>query len=77
MESCNPTYLVLCAQLAEAKRELTIRRRLYPKWVANGQLLPALAEERLALQEGIVATVRRAFEAASPQPSLFSEEHRG
>jgi len=45
--------------ICEARRELGIRRRVYPKWVRAGALKPEIAEERLVLQEHIVRVLEQ------------------
>ena len=40
---------------ASAKRELGMRERKYPQWVAAGRLSPRLAERELLFQQAIVA----------------------
>jgi hypothetical protein len=37
-----------------ARRELEVRQRVYPKWVAKGTLSEAKAERELALQRTLV-----------------------
>lgn len=51
------------AQFREAGREVAMRRKLYPKWVAKGTLDSAQADRQIALMEGIKETVRQALQA--------------
>lgn len=44
--------------IAEVKRELEQRRRLYPRWVADGKIAEKTAARRLA----IMATILRDLE---------------
>jgi hypothetical protein len=37
-----------------ARRELELRQRVYPKWVAKGTMKEAKAEQEIALQRTIV-----------------------
>lgn len=53
----QPTPCTLHDQVAEAKRELGLRRSVYPRWVADGRMNQQTAARRLALQEAIVATL--------------------
>lgn len=48
----------LSQQLAEAQRELDLRRRLYPGWIRSGKLAQATADRQLATQQAIVDTLR-------------------
>lgn len=49
----------LTEQLAELERELAIRRRVYPRWVADGQLRKDVAEYRIRVLEAAIETVKR------------------
>lgn len=44
-------------QLASARRELKLRRRVYPQWVATGRLRQDTADHEIACMEAIVATL--------------------
>lgn len=50
----------LDAQLNEIDRELAMRRRNYPKWVAGGQMKQDQADRQIRLMEQIKETVRLA-----------------
>jgi hypothetical protein len=41
-----------------AERELNMRRRVYPNWVASGRMTQQLAERQIALMEDIAADYR-------------------
>lgn len=47
-------------QLNEIERELTMRRRNYPKWVAENRMKQEQADRQIKLMEGIKETVRQA-----------------
>lgn len=47
-------------QLNEVERELGLRRRNYPKWVAAGSMKQEQADRQIKLMEGIKETVRQA-----------------
>jgi len=38
--------------LAELDREIAIRKRIYPKWIADGNLSPEKADHRIRVMEG-------------------------
>lgn len=46
-------------QLAEVDRELAMRRRLYPQWVAKGTLRAETADRQIAIMEAVRETVRQ------------------
>jgi hypothetical protein len=51
-----------------ARRELELRQRVYPKWVAKGTLSEAKAEKELALQRSLVEfLVHCVFKAVTRQ----------
>jgi len=60
-------------QLAEVKREVWLRRGVYPKWVASGTLDPASAERQLNVMLAVQATLEKLAEAEelAKQPRLL------
>lgn len=52
--------------LKELKRELTMRHKLYPKWVLSGKLSQATAEHRI----GCLSIAISRFESSSRQGLL-------
>ena len=50
--------ITLEQQLACAVRELGLRKRLYPKWIAREHMTTAKAAHELACQTAIVETLR-------------------
>jgi hypothetical protein len=64
----------LAKQIAEAQRELALRRQCYPAWVKSGKLDVGEAKYQLRVMEEIVRTLMR-LDAEQRQLSLF--EARG
>ena len=62
--------VTLAEQIAEAQRELALRRKLYPGWVEQGRLTHAAAYHQLACMAAIVETLRKR-EGETRQGSLF------
>lgn len=56
--------------LKELRRELAMRRKCYPNWVADGRLLKVTADHRIAMLEGAIS----ALEAIQPQQQSMFEE---
>jgi len=56
-------------KLACAKRELTMRRRVYPNWVNQGRMTQEEANHEVAVMADIVEDYR-----AKAEPSLFTEK---
>jgi hypothetical protein len=65
--------ITLEEQIAEARRELALRRKCYPQWVKSGKLDMEQAYHQLAAMEAILRTLMR-LEAEQRQLSLFSRE---
>jgi hypothetical protein len=63
----------LADQLACAKRELSIRLKTYPKWVAHDQMTERAAKREIAGQTAIVHTLERLIEEEEKthQPGLW------
>jgi len=54
----------------EVKRELALRRRLYPRWVAEGKLPEREASRRIAVLHAIMEDYERELAAAEPELAL-------
>ena len=65
--------ITLAEQIAEARRELALRKKCYPQWVKSGKLDAGDAKWQLLAQEEIVRTLMR-LDAEQRQMSLFSQE---
>jgi hypothetical protein len=63
--------ITLDEQIAEAQRELALRRKCYPAWVKSGKLDAGDAYYQLQAMEAIVKTLTR-LEIEQRQLSLFS-----
>jgi hypothetical protein len=60
----------LAEHIAEAQRELDLRRRCYPAWVKRGKLDAGDATYQLLVQEAIGRTLMR-LDAEQRQLSVF------
>lgn len=47
----------LAAQLAEVRREIALRERVYPRWVAGGKVTQAGADAKLAAMRAVADTL--------------------
>jgi hypothetical protein len=65
--------IALGEQIAEAQRELAVRRKCYPAWVKSGKLDAGDAKYQMAVMEEIVRTLMR-LDAEQRQLSLFGEQ---
>lgn len=61
-------------QLACARRELALRRNVYPKWVREGRMTQAKADDEIAGMEAICATLEKLqlLEEASEEMRPFT-----
>jgi len=62
--------ITLEEQIAEAQRELALRRKCYPAWVKSGTLTHEDAYHQLSCMEAIITTLLR-LDAEQRQLSLF------
>jgi hypothetical protein len=62
--------ITLQEQIAEAQRELALRKKCYPQWIKAGKLDPGDAKYQIRVQEEIVHTLMR-LDAEQRQLSLF------
>ena len=62
--------ITLEEQIAEAQRELTLRKKCYPQWIKSGKLDAGEAKYQLLVQAEIVRTLMR-IDAEQRQLSLF------
>jgi len=65
--------ITLAEQLAEARRELALRRSAYPAWVKAGKLNAGEAHYQLQAMQAIVRTLQR-LDVEQRQLSLFAEK---
>ena len=64
--------MTLEEQIAEAQRELALRRTVYPQWIKSGKLDAGEAHYQLRAMEAIVTTLMR-LDAEQRQLSLFTQ----
>ena len=62
--------ITLHEQIAEAQRELALRRKCYPAWVKSGKLTHEDAYHQLQCMEAIIRMLMR-LDAEQRQLSLF------
>jgi hypothetical protein len=51
-------HVDLARQIAEVSREIDMRVRVFPTWVAQAKYTQAEADERLAAMKGALATLK-------------------
>lgn len=60
-------------QIAAVRDELSLRRRVYPRWISAGRMQPDVAERRIAEMEAVRATLEqlRDQDRQRREPELF------
>lgn len=49
--------LPIARQIKAVERELGFRRRVYPRWTADGRMSQAKADEEIVVMEAVLATL--------------------
>ena len=65
--------VTLQEQIAEAQRELALRRQCYPQWIKSGKLDAGDAKYQILVMEQIVRTLMQ-LDAEQRQLSLFATQ---
>lgn len=56
-ERYDPKTIGITDQLREARREVTVRERVYERWVEDGRLDARTAAKQLAAMQAVVLTL--------------------
>lgn len=54
------------------QRELTLRMRMYPKWISQGTLSSEKAAHELTVLRAVIEDYKRKLAEENPQQSLFA-----
>ena len=60
-------------RIAELERELGVRERKYPEWIADGKIQPPTADHRIQVLHDVLADLRRLY-PQSVQGALFAPD---
>lgn len=60
-------------QIACVRREIGLRRRVYPRWCAAGRITPETAQAEVEAMQAVLATLERLRDAETVRdaPGLF------
>jgi hypothetical protein len=58
----------------EIIRELSVRKRVYPRWIQDGKIKKETADFRCLVFEAIMFKLYEEIKATSPQKGLFTDE---
>lgn len=50
----------LGAQMKEVEREIALRQRVYPRWIADGRLTQAAADRQIGVMKAVLETLKMA-----------------
>jgi hypothetical protein len=65
------TPITAAEKAKEARREVAMRRRVYPGWVGGGKLSQAAADRQIAIMQAIADDYERMAEAEAAQGRLL------
>lgn len=68
LEKAKTNLVTLHDQLKCAQRELNLRRRVYPSWIARGKMSGQKADHEIAAMEAIVDTLSELMEQRGQTP---------
>ena len=55
----------------EIKREIAMRKSVYPRWIGNGKIKKETADLRILILEAIEIFLHDELKKTAPQPSMF------
>ena len=58
-------------QIAEVKREIAMRRGVYPKWVEAGSMQKSKADFQILAMEAVLVSLQDLAKRNAPQAGLF------
>jgi len=58
-------------QIAEVKREIAMRNKVYPKWIEAGSLPKAKADFQIRAMEAVLISLQDLAKKTAPQAGLF------
>jgi hypothetical protein len=67
----------LAEQIACAERELALRVRVYPRWVASNKMKPEKSDHELECMAEIIRTLKRLAPPVPVQGQLYDRGQRG
>jgi hypothetical protein len=58
-------------QIAEVRRELAMRNKVYPKWIEAGSMKKSKADFQILAMEAVLISLQETAKQTSPQAGLF------
>ncbi len=58
-------------QIAEVKREIAMRQRVYPRWIEAGSLQKSKADFQILAMEAVLISLQAIAREKAPQAGLF------
>lgn len=58
-------------QIAEVKREIVMRKKVYPKWIEAGSMQKSKADFQILAMEAVLISLQEIAREKAPQGGLF------
>ena len=58
-------------QIAEVKREIAMRKKVYPKWIEAGSMQKTKADFQILVMEAVLISLQEIAKQKAPQAGLF------
>ncbi len=58
-------------QIAEVKREISMRNKVYPKWIEAGSMQKSKADFQILAMEAVLISLQDLAKKTAPQAGLF------
>lgn len=58
-------------QIAEVKREIAMRNKVYPKWIEAGSMKKSKADFQILAMEAVLISLQTIAKETAPQTNLF------
>lgn len=65
------SQITIDEQIAEIKREISLRKRVYPRWTAEGRIPKEQADLQILCMEAVLWTLNEKAKETKPQQDLF------
>ena len=71
IEKTFTQQITIDEMLTEIKREIVMRKSVYPRWIENGKIKKETAASRVLILEAIEIFLNGELKKTAPQPSMF------
>ena len=71
IEKTFTQQITIDEMLTEIKREIVMRKSVYPRWIENGKIKKETANLRVLILEALQIFLDSELKKTAPQPSMF------